>query len=235
MEEFLKQNYFILTHSIEFLAAVIGLFCLRKYGHSAAKFLIYFLIYAFVVDVIGTYYPMYINYNNFLSFFKGTVFEKNYWWYIIFWFAGLTSFVTYVNHKVIGNSRYKKALKYCYYAYVFQFVLYAILNFRALFIPTEKFLTIICLWMISVAVILYLIDILQSVKITYFYKSIYFYINFAIFLWAIITGPLVFYEMYFVYEDWNFIILKWQIYLSINLIFYLTLSLALIFCKPETK
>ena len=234
MFEFLRHNYFLLTHSVEVLAAVIGLFYLKKYVHTAAKFLIYFLVYAFFIDILGRY-PDHLRKMDLFYLIKETIIEKNYWWYTIFWFSGLTSFITYINYKIIDNLKYKKVLKYCYYAYLIQFILCVFFNHEALFSASEMFLKITSLLMITIAVIIYLVNILQSFRIIYFYKSIYFYINISIFLWVVITSPMMFYEIYFANEDWNFVILKRQIYLSINIIFYLTLSLALIFCKPTTK
>ncbi|QXP78920.1 MULTISPECIES: hypothetical protein [Winogradskyella] len=234
MQEFFKEYYAIFNYSIGTMAAVTGLFFLNKYKSTAAKYLIYFLVYALLVDVIGRY-PSYFKDLDKFDLIKGTLIEANYWWYIIFWFAGLSSFITLVNFKVIYNLGYKKALKYCYYVYIVQFVLYGIFNFESLFNPMEVFLKISSIWMIFVAVFLYLLDILQSFRITYFYKSIYFYINIAILIWTLVTGPIMFYEVYFSTADWNFVILKWQIFLSVNFIFYLTLSLALIYCKTEIK
>jgi hypothetical protein len=46
---------------------------------------------------------------------------------------------------------------------------------------------------------------------------------------------LVFYDIYNTNGDWNFIFLKWQIYLSANVFMYLTFTFALIFCKPDIK
>ncbi|WP_299364792.1 hypothetical protein [Winogradskyella sp.] len=234
MEEFLKDNYFLITHSLEFLAAVTGLILYRQYKTTAAKFLIYFLLYAFFVDFIGRY-PSHLRSLELFQLIENTKIEKNYWWYLIFWMGGLSSFITLINYKIIDKSIYRRTLKYFYFVYCLQFILYAVLNFDALFDPNEKFLKITSIWMIIVAVTIYLLEILQSDKVVEFYKSIYFYINVAVLIWTIITGPMIFYEIYFSTADWNFIILKWQIYLVINVLFYVTLTLALVFCKPKSK
>ncbi|WP_299130941.1 hypothetical protein [uncultured Winogradskyella sp.] len=234
MEEFLKENYFLLTHSIEFLAAVVGIYYFKKYQNTTAKFLIFFVVYAFFVDLLGRY-PRYLKTLNLFYLIEDTKIQFNYWWYVVFWFGGLTTFITFLNYRIIENVLYKKVLKILYVLYVTQIFLYSIFNFEALFDPTERFFKITSIWMILVSVFLYLYQILQSYKIIEFYKSIYFYINISILLWTIITGPMMFYEIYFSTADWNFVILKWQIYLLVNFSFYLTLILAIIFCKQEIK
>lgn len=234
MQDFIKEYNYLITFSVEILSAIVGLFCYIKYKNTIAKYLIFFLIYVVFVDLIGGY-PKYFRDWGVFFLIENTLFEKNYWWYIIFWFVGLATFLTFINYRVLDNKNYKIVLKYCYYAYVVQLVCYSVFNFKGLFNPTEIFLKITCLWMIFVAVFLYLLDILQSIKITFFYKSIYFYINIAVLLWIVIISPMMFYEIYYSTEDWNFILLKRQIYLSVNVIFYLTLTIALICCKPEIK
>jgi hypothetical protein len=136
---------------------------------------------------------------------------------------------------VIKKSIYKTVLKIFYGVYVFQAAIYAIINFKKIFSAEETFLAFASVWIIVLAVILYFLEILQSNRIIYFYKSIYFYVNALILLWTIVIAPLEFYEIYFTQADWHYVILKWQIYLSTNIMFYLTLTTAIIFCKPETK
>jgi hypothetical protein len=234
LEDFFKEYYTLITYSVEFLAAITGIMLYKKYKATHAKYFIYFLVYAFFVDFLGNY-PRYLYNLDLFYLIDGTLISENYWWYRLFWWIGLSSFITFINYKVINKSMYRKVLKYFYYVYVIQTCIYAIVNFKLLFSPTNTFLTISSVWMISVAVVLYLLEILQSNRIVNFYKSIYFYINASVLIWTIVIVPVAFYEIYFDNGDWNYVILKWQIYLSINILFYLTLALALIFCKPENK
>lgn len=234
MEEFLKNNYFLFAYSVESLAAVLGVIFYRKYKHTAAKFLCYFLVYCFFVDLIGRY-PSHLKYINQFYLIENTLIKANHWWYVIFWNIGLTSFITYVNYKISNKFYYKRLLKYAYIVYIILFIVYTIFYFKNLFKPSEIFLNVISLLMISMAIIIYFIEILSSDKVINFYKSIYFYVNSTLFLWSLITTPLLFYEIYFSEADWDFVILKWQVYLFANIFFYLSLSIALICCKPEVK
>lgn len=234
MLEFLKQYYWPITCSVEFLAAITGLILYKKYKSSTAKYFIYFLVYAFFVDLIGGY-PRYLRNFDLFYLIEGTLVAENYWWYTLFWWIALSSFMVFINYKLIEKIIYKKVLKFLFFAYILQAIVYAVVNFKELFGPTDTFLIISSVWMISVTVVIYFIEILQSSSIIYFYKSIYFYINTLVLLWAMIITPVAFYEIYFDSGDWNFVILKWQVILIVNIMFYLSLTSALIFCKSETK
>jgi hypothetical protein len=234
LKEFFQEYYFLILYSIEFVAALTGIILYKKYRLTSVKYFIYFLVYAFFVDLLGNY-PRHLYKLDLFYLIKGTLIEENYLWYTIFWWIGLSSFMAFINYKVIEKPMYKRVLKFFYYIYLLQAIVYGIVNFKELFRPTETFLIIASVWMISVTVILYFLEILQSNRIIYFYKSIYFYINALVFIWTIVVTPVVFYEIYFDSGDWNYVILKWQIFLSVNIVFYLSLTLALIFCKPEIK
>ena len=88
---------------------------------------------------------------------------------------------------------------------------------------------------IFLCTVFYFFEILQSDNILTFYKLLNFYISTAIFIWWLIITPLVFYDIYNSNYDWNFIFLKWQIYLFANIFMYSTFTFALIFCKPEIE
>jgi hypothetical protein len=234
LEDFFRNYYTFITHSVEFIAAISGLIFFKKYKDAPAKYVVYFFVYVYFVDVLGNY-PKYLHYFDAFHLIEGLLIEKNYWWYNLFWWFGLSSFISFLNYKVIKKSIYKTVLKVFYGIYLLQTLIYAIINFDKIFSADGYFLSFASVWVIVMAVILYFLDILQSDQIMYFYKSIYFYVNALIFLWITVVAPLDFYEIYFTQADWNYVILKWQIYLGINIIFYLTLTAAIIFCKPETK
>lgn len=232
MDEFLKQNYFLLTYFVECLAAVTAIFYYRKYRGSVAKYFCYFLIYSFCIDLVGRY-PYYFNHLNIDYLIRETLIEKNYLFVTLFWFIGSTLFYLYFYYKILQNLLFKTILKYLTVLVIGIFVFELIFNREYLYngyIPSIP--TINCL-SIFLAIMLYFIEILQTNQILHFYKSIYFYISCVLIIWWLITTPMIFYEIYFTTADWNFVFLKWQVYLFANLFMYLSFTFALIFCKPE--
>ena len=81
----------------------------------------------------------------------------------------------------------------------------------------------------------YFIELLQSDKLLNFYNLFNFYICIAFFFWWLITTPVLFYGVYNSEEDWNFVILKWQIFLFSNILMYLTYAFGLLISKPHEK
>lgn len=236
MDEFLKQNYTLITHSVEIIAALTAIFCYKKFKNNTTKYFIWFLVYIVIIEMVGSY-PSYVVKYEFLDearlWLKDSRFKTNNWFFTIFWIIGGTMFYGMYFRKILRNPFYKNVLRYALFTFgVFCIVyisLYWDLFFKGRTISIDVFGVIV----IMLAVILYLVEILKSDEILRFYKSIHFYIAITLILWYIIVTPLSFYHMYFSKADWNFVILKYQIYLFANLCMYLTFTFALIYCKPE--
>ncbi|MEP5338316.1 MAG: hypothetical protein ABJL44_09865 [Algibacter sp.] len=232
MEEFLKQNYYLLTHSIEFLAAITGLFVYNKYKFTAAKYFIWFLWYLSIGDQLGSY-VQYIGDSNFLHFLKGTVFAWNYWWYTLFWEIGAILFFTFYFYKILRNKKFSSIVKFLGIAFFVVSVSVIVFNLDQFFTGYFDSINIIGAFIIFIVVIFHFIEILNSNVILSFHKSINFYISGTILIWWLVTTPLVFYEIYNFNRDLNFNLLKKEIYLLANLFMYLTFTFALIWCKPQ--
>lgn len=232
MNEFLRQNYFLITYSVEILAALTGIFYFNKFKRTAAGLFNYFLIYALMVDIIGRY-PKYLEYLDSSQIIEGTIFEMNYWWYLIFWNLGFPIFIFAINLNVIKNKFLITLLKYCIYFFSLSVLLYFVYDYRLAFKPSSIFVAVSSGLTIVFLCSIYFIEILITDKIEDFYKSIFFYFNSSVFVWCLIITPIVFFNIYFSSVDWNFVFLKWQIFLFANVFMYLTFTFALIFCKPE--
>lgn len=232
MNEFLRQNYSLLTYLVEFLAAVIGIFCYKKYKNTAAKYFIYFLVYSFFVDFFGRY-TVYFKEVNAYHLIDNTIYKNNYFWFTIFWFIGSMLFYSFFYYHILKNKRFKFILKYTSFTALAISIFQLIYNFNVLYYAYINTISITSSLIVFIAIILYFVEILQTDKILNFYKSIYFYISSVLIIWWLITTPMIFYEIYFSTADWNFVFLKWQIFLFANLFMYLTFTFALIYCKPE--
>ncbi|MBP0905086.1 hypothetical protein ACFSKN_15610 [Mariniflexile gromovii] len=234
MNDFLLEYYNTITFSVEILAAVTGLLLYKKYKLTAAKFFIYFLVYLSACDFFNTYVH-YIQNNGFLSFLEGTVFVRNFWWSTLYWKIGAILFFCFYYHKILSTDLFKILIKYSGLVFFVFSIGYIFLNWDDFFVRFFPIISVLGAVIIFMCTVFYFIEILQSEKILSFYKSINFYISSAIFIWWLIISPLVFYDIYNSNYDWNFIFLKWQIYLFANIIMYSTFTFALIFCKPDEK
>lgn len=235
MDEFLKQNYAFITHSVEIIAAITGLFCYRKYKSTNAKYFIWFLVYVAIIDLIGSYPRYAANYeflNDLKLFLEDTYFRKNYWFYAIFWIFGSALFYGLYFREIIDNRTYKTIIKYAVIVFTLSYIGYYIFNWEMLFKERNGLLNVFGTMVILLAVCLYLVELLLSDNILKINTSLNFYLAATLILWYLIVTPLSFYNEYFSSADWNFVILKYQIFLLANVCMYLTFTFALIYCKP---
>ena len=232
MIEFLLKHYSFITHTIEGIAAIIGLFCLKKYKNTAAIFFIWMLVYLFFVDFIGAYTHL-LDKIDFLKPLKASIFRHNRWWFTIFFDVIATFFFCILYQKILKFNKHKAALKYLSYAYLtFSIILIAI-DIDELFLRPYRILYILSAILIILCAIFYFIEILQSNSLLQFTKSIYFYISISIFIWWLVVTPLVFYDMYYTLQDKSFILLKNGIYIFSNIFMYSIFGLGLIISKSE--
>ncbi len=234
MNDFLLEYKYLITSCIEFLAAVTGLLLYKKYKYTAAKYFIYFLVYLSVCDFLAGY-VYYIKGDGFLNFLQGTVFVRNYWWSTLFWIIGAILFFAFYYNKILKTKGFIRVIKYSSLVFLAFSVVYIIVNWNDYFVRFFPIISILGAVIIFLCTVFYFIEILQSDRILTFYKSINFYISFAIFIWWLIITPLVFYDIYNSHYDWNFIFLRWEIYLFANIFMYSTFTFALIYCKPELE
>lgn len=236
MEEFLKNNYFFITHFVEFLAAIVGLIFYRKYKNSAVKYFIWFLVYVAIIDFIGGY-PRYLKKYEFLYFLKdlleGTKFEYKNWFYTMFWGIGSALFYAFYFQKIIKSKKSIRLISFSALLFVVSAILYISFNWTAFFTTNLSFIEIFGTSLILLSIILYFIEVLQSIYVLRIHRSMHFYIGTVIFLWFLVTTPLVFFEVYFSRSDMDYAKLKALTILFSNIFMYVTFAFALIWCQPD--
>jgi len=236
VQEFLLNNYSLFTHSVELIAAIVGLLYYNRYKDAIAKYFIWFLVYVAIIELIGAY-PRFIRYYEFLSpiknFLAGSKFERNHWWFTLCWHVGSAVFYAFYFREIIESSRLKAIIKICVLLFLGSSTLYILLHWDAFFVSFFPFIFIISVSIILLSIILYFIEVLQSEKLVKFYTSLNFYIGVVVFIWALITTPLVFFDVYFSTEDMDFVMLRAVILLSSNMFMYLGFVFALIWCRPR--
>lgn len=234
MKEFLLNNYSLLTHLTEFFAALTGVVLYRKYKTTEVKYFIWFLIYLAVFDFIGEY-KNYVHNNGFLSFLKGTIFETNHWLSTLYWKVGSILFFVFYYHKILKSKIFKSIIKTAGYTFFIISILIITFNWDAFFYKFFPLISILGAVIVFLCSMFYFIEMLQSDNVYRFYKLFNFYVSICIFIWWLIITPLVFYDLYHTNGDWNYIILKWQIYLFANIFMYGTFTFGLIVSSPENE
>lgn len=234
--DFLTKNFSLINDVPLFIAALTGVFVYKKYKNTPVKYFIWFLVYVFMVDFIGGY-SGYANKYEFLASFKmllkDTVFEKNYWWYTIFWSIASIIFIPFYFSKILIEKKHKSIIKYlCIFLLLTSFTV-IVLNFERFFVGTYPIIKISDAIIVFVCVGLYFVELLKSDKVLKFYKSIHFYIAAILFIWWLVTTSTVFFESYLNKNDFNYRKMRAFTFMFSNIFMYLSFALALYFCKPE--
>nr|WP_255802940.1 hypothetical protein [Aestuariibaculum lutulentum] len=222
----------ILTTLVEILPAIVGLLLYKYYKDTQVKYFIWFLTYLTICDFISNYYLLIKN-DGILSFLKNTVISGTWWWVTLFWDIGAILFFSFYYQKVLNTSIFKSIIKYSSIVFLVFSVGYIFMNWEAFFIMFFPIISILGAIIIFMCSIFYFIEILLSDKILTFYKSINFYISFTIFIWWLITTPILFFEIYGSNNDLEFRATRNMLYLMANIFMYLTFTFALLWCKPQ--
>lgn len=236
MEDFLREYYSVLTKLVELIAAITAILVYKKYKSTVVKYFLWFLVYVFFLELLGGY-TVYVARYPFLSevkdVLKGTLIEKNYWWYNLFWGIGSVVFYTTYFMTVIDKKEYKIVIGWSRAVFVIAAVSYILFNIDKYFTSSLPFNYILGSTVILICTTLYFLNLLKSDKLLFFYRSVNFYIAAVIFIWYLVVTPLTFFNVYYTSADWDYVILRSTIMLSMNIFMYLTFTFALLCCKPQ--
>ncbi len=219
--------------AVEVLAAVTGLILYNKYSQTVAKYFIVFLCYVVFIVVVGRY-TFWIE-NGFFNFLKGTLIEKNYWWFTLNWKIGAVSFFSWYYQKILKNKLNIKILKYSTYLFLGVSVFTIITNINFFFNGSFPVIAICGCIIIMQCAFFFFFEILQSEAILNFHKSLNFYISCAILIFWLIKTPLAFFEIYYRKIDQDYVHLRAYINLVVIFIMYLTFTVGFIVSKPEKE
>ena len=110
MIEFLISNFHFIVYSFEIVAALIGIILYSKFKNSFSKYLICFLSYVVIVEIVGYLLAIYRN-HELLIFIKNAGIRGSNWWYTIFWSVGSILFFLFYYHGILKSKRNKMIIK----------------------------------------------------------------------------------------------------------------------------
>ena len=95
-----------------------------------------------------------------------------------------------MNYKISRVEQLRKILKYGYFIYLLQVIFYIIFRFEDVF-GSGYFISVASLWIVLLSIIVYFFEVLNSKRVILFYKSLYFYSLF--FIWILVVIPIDFF------------------------------------------
>ena len=225
--------------ALEILAVLAGTYFLRKKPNTLLinKYVVYFLWYTIINEIIATYGVMayFTNYEYF-GFIKGTVFERTYWLYNIYLLLFFSFFIYYFSELLMRNSL-KKTIK----KVLFLFVIIGVVNLiydNLLFKDRSLYIVIVGSIFLLITIIVFYFNLLKSDKILNLKKYLPIYVSLAVLVFSLCIPPLEIFGHYFNPENNIYIKLRTSILLFVNIIMYSSFIIGFLVCaknKPKTE
>ncbi|MGS2725992.1 hypothetical protein ACU8DI_05245 [Psychroserpens sp. BH13MA-6] len=235
MKDFLINNYSVLTKSVELIAALAGSYYLKKKPNSVLKIFVFYLWMTFVVELIGGYsHLMQDNYDKqwFIDL-KNSLLCSNHWLYNIYSLLTI-GFLGVFYSGLLSKPSFKVLIR----AIIVLYTLFALIFYTftdAFFTTTLPYDAILASVIVSIYVILYFIELMNSEVLLEYYKLASFYISIALFLWYICVTPLFIFDNYFKAVNTKFVDFRRILLLIINICTYLCFAFGFCYALYKSK
>jgi len=220
---------------IEILAAIFGLYYLKKVKpKDATRYFVYFLWLIVVVESFGAIPAIayFTNYEYF-GFLKDTFFQRNSWLYNIF--TLITSIFYTLYFFSFTDFKLKKLfIKIAVFIY-FIYGVYLLLDISVLGSANVPFITIGGAIIMFLSIMTFYMQLLKSDLILKLQKYLPFYISIGVLIFYLCTTPIEIYMNYFKEGNEFFMTFKTKMYLYLNLFLYGSFILGFILCSKKNK
>lgn len=232
-------DYFIKALPIlllELLAALAGTYYLRtnKNSEKNYKYLVYFLWYTFLNEVIGTYAQIagFTKYEYF-EFVENTVFEKNSWLYNIYFLLSISFYVIFFRG-YLSSIKLRKTVLFILISYLIISVINFI--FTDIFFTSYSVLAItIGTLLLLLTVILFYFNLLKTNKVFNLKNYLPFYISIGVLVFYLCVTPLLTFSKYFNKLNGMYVNLQANILLIANIFMYTTFIIGFLVCAKISK
>ena len=236
--DYLNEYIFKVTpiKLLELLAAIAGTYFLRKKPKTlfVNKYLVYFLWYTFINEVIASYAGIaYFSNYEYFGFIKETVFFKNVWLYNIYNLINF-SFLTYYFGSYLQNKNSFKIYKFIipFYLLISVFTIFYTGSFFKL---DSLFSILVGSIILLISIIQFYFDLLKSEQILILKKYLPVYISIGVLVFNICIPPFFIFSHYFNSENSTFVLLRTNVLLIANIFMYSTFIVGFIVCAKNEE
>jgi len=223
---------------LELLSAIAGIYYLKKVPaiSTPSKMLVAFLWFTFFVEIVGAYSPIaYFSEYKFLSFIKGTNFERNRWLYNIYNIIKFVFFVYYFRSYIKSKLNRKVLL-----ILTSLFIITSIINLAltdVFFKFESQYVNLTGTFLLMFSIILFFFQLLKSDHILNLKRFLPIYIAIAVMLFFLCVTPLTIYSEFFRTSTGNqlFVNLHVRVLLYSNIFMYSFFILGFIICSKTKK
>ncbi|WP_026934078.1 hypothetical protein [Christiangramia echinicola] len=224
--EFLLETKLYIGTIFEIIAALFGLWFLRKSESTALeiKLFVYYLVLIVFLEIYA-YLPIwaYLEEYEILGFYKDSPFRRNVWWANILKII-TTLCVSWIYIKALRNHELRRNLIYILLVYPVLSII-SFFTIGEFFNAYDPYVNIIGTFIILISVGSFYVEILRSDRILTFYGDIRFYISFGMILWSLCMVPLDIYSSFFSLKNPLYIELHTLIHRYASIFLYSLFSL----------
>ncbi len=222
---------------VELLAAIAGSYYLKKNPNTqkANKYLVYFLWYTFINEMVGAYAPIaYFSEYKYFAFVKDTVFYNNVWLYNIYFIIS-SSFLVYYFKNFIDNNKIKRVLYYCIIGLFISSIIALIISGK-LFITYSTFSTVVGTILVLISIIYYYFSLLKSDEVINLKKQLPVYISIGVLVFNLCITPIDIFSQYFKRVNKLYVAIRINLLLIANIFMYTTFVIGFLVCvKKDNK
>ena len=229
------MKYQLIVNLFELLAAITGTVIIRKYRTSRiVHYFVYFLWLTVLVELTMGWIPTIIRYSDELYHFKNTLLGYNYWAYNIYYIISY-SFYAYFFREHLRSFIRQKILIQSIYIYIIGSIISCVISYDNFLTQSIPFITIAGSIILTMSVLFYLYEMLNSDKILNFDKNFVFYIGVSALIFHVIVAPLFIYSIHFTTENPDFIKFRGIVLYGANILLYSVYTYSFIQCLRKNN
>ena len=219
---------------MELLAALAGTYYLIKNTSikNSEKYLVYFLWFTFIIEMIGMYAPVaYFSKYQYFSFVEDNNFRNSDWLFNCYSIVSYLFYIYYFRSQIMNIKR-RNILKLSLIFFLISSILY-LFYFDVIFYEVSKYTAIVGTLLLFLSVIFYYLELLKSDTILKVKRLLPFYISVGALIFHLCMTPIDIFSVYFQEGNELFITLQVNIKLYANLFMYSMYVLGFILCQKK--
>jgi hypothetical protein len=220
---------------LELIAAIAGTYFIKKVPFlKSTKYLVVFLWFTLIVEVIGAY-PAIAHFSDYkyFSFVEGTLFERNYWIYNIYVILSYVFYIYYFRF-YIRQRIWKLLLNYFAYIFIIATIVNLFLS-DVFFEGISQFTALSGTLLIFLTVVIFYFELLRSDVLLNLKRFLPLYISIGILIYHLCVTPIDIFSEHFTSENPFYNQLSVKINLYANIFLYSIYILGFIICSRERR
>lgn len=219
---------------LELLAAIAGSYYLMKKPNPqrANKYLVYFLWYTFIHEVIGSYAPIaYFSEYKYFAFVKDTFFYDNAWLYNIYTFISFSFLINYFT-SFIKSQKINKVFRLLTVIYIVTSLIILITSDLS-FNSNSPFLTVVGTILLLIAIVYYYFSLLKIDEVIDLKKQLPVYISIGVLVFNLCITPIDIFSLYYKRVNELYVTIRINLVLIINIFMYGTFIIGFLVCAKD--